>query len=113
MRCPAGKCECVHYFHFGKDLPECVGQKDRLPISDYEQCPWPSKIQAPKKDPLEECAHGLYRIIDEYSSELQIKEVLKKHWPKGDIDKAWEYYSFGGTNKEKFENALRVGGFIQ
>jgi len=125
MNCPAGKCECVHYKHANA----CKTNSDPMDVRDiegFENCPWPSKIQAPK-DPWQECEDQLYyeRTNNGLMTKEGISRILKKYWPKdkpkGDRDKAWNflYKSWNQhqgrvtIGREELEAALKAGGFIE
>ena len=127
MECPAGKCECVHYRNSG--VTETFGcladstEEGWYFSKNFTQCPWPSKIQAPKKDPLEECADEIdstYLDVDF----TEVIDILKKHWTKpGDVDEAWikaceigdlettERIDVTAISKIEFVRALKAGGF--
>lgn len=131
MICSASKKECVHFVSDDTDVagggPYCNGAALVL-TERIETCPCPSKIQAPKKDPLEECAKELdARYLYAGSQEAhekeihELMEILKAHWPKkGDVDKAWAWiesrcpndgHDSYGTFRGDFERALKEGGF--
>jgi len=95
--CPAGKCECVHFrasnSELGLGFPACcapagANREVRLPVDWFEVCPYPSKMQAPKKDPIEELMKELLDTLhDIYVDRLpipidEVKKTIKKHWPK-------------------------------
>jgi len=125
MICPAGKVSCLHYGGDHTDRCELYPGDARL-ITGYEHCPWPSKIQL---DPWEEITEGLDRLsynyrnahsqrLDGYSFSEEAIKIIKKHIPKGDIDKALEAFRVGGSEsdgwvitKANFKLALKIGGF--
>jgi len=119
MKCPAGKCECVHLREDTNIGPNCSIVGAWVSV-DYEQCPCPSKIQAPKKDPLEECAKEIHKLAN-YPTGV-IRKILREHnlTPKGDVDKAWEKVLEVGSSildgcteidKRDFISALKAGDF--
>ena len=123
MICPAGKCECVHADINGTNhICNALSDVFYGLCSQMEVCPWPSKIEAPKKNPWIELAenifdnHNVVTIIDGPGRESQILDIadtLSKCWPKGDIDKAWfQLCKIIPMNQDRFKEALKAGGFI-
>jgi len=118
MKCPVGKCECVHY-----DNNNCKALGPWYALSsEMEQCPWPSKIQAPEKYPFGEFMEEAHKELYGENTKVhtfwnKFRDLAGKYWPKqGDVDKAWSYYwehySPGPKDSRKlFEKAIKEGGF--
>lgn len=110
--------ECIHYTH----LNQMCEQTKASPY-DYETCPVPEKIEASKKDPMEECVENIYCAVNGGSTLDQIRGIVKTYWPKdkpkGDIDKAWSSFSSGMIvnsigfveEEKRFKKALKEAGF--
>jgi len=127
MNCPAGKVPCVHYGIDGSEsfdfLCSAFGLVRKMCINnEVEACPCPDKIQAPKKDPMEELANEMTKYVyGEGANKIinkQFLEIIKKRWPKkGDAHKVW--LAMGGSSagmmvgqkEETFKEHLKTGGF--